>query len=370
MAENIVEDAVGRNNLLNRLSALQNLCSDDDLNYPKALLLVAGQDGKGNKGSISIIKYLLLGSVAKDLYDETLDAQYEPLEEIVMLIKHSSVSVLWSHEMKRLLSPAFSHIPMLVEYLSTTEEESEIDLYQARKCTDFKRMILSNLEVGDGVGVPVPLGYSDVTDIESWPLLQAFAVDTVYCPTGFFTSRYTVMDLTAPLFSGLYQCVDGCYVDNALETTQKTIVPHVLQTLALLGCSGAGSTADKRSRVTAEEAAGPLDLLFDFGEFHAVNSIDPVSRPAVLFGEDSALLGATFTGSDSEAWHNTKAGSSLHCLVEGCEPSTGMRFCRTYFLQRGKSLPVLSVLDALVDDEGKDGDSKEESRHKGGFIFG
>lgn len=37
--------------------------------------------------------------------------------------------------MKRLLSPAFTHIPMLIEYLSTEEEESEIDLYQARKVT-------------------------------------------------------------------------------------------------------------------------------------------------------------------------------------------------------------------------------------------
>ena len=48
----------------------------------------------------------------------------------------------------------------------SSQEESEIDLYQARKCTDFKRMILNSLEVGDGVGVPVPLGYSDITDIE------------------------------------------------------------------------------------------------------------------------------------------------------------------------------------------------------------
>jgi hypothetical protein len=226
-------------------------------------------------------------------------------------------------------------------------------------------MILSNLEEGDSVGVPVPLGYSDVTDIESWPLLQAFAIDTVYCPTGFFTSRYTVMDLTAPLFSGLYQCVDGCYLDNAIETTLKTVVPHVLQTLSLLGCSGAGSTADKRGRVTGDDASGPLDLMFDYGEFHAVHNVDPVSRPCVLFGEDTALLGqVSSANSGNEPWRSTKAGTSLHCLMEGCEPSTGMRFCRTYFLQRGKALPVLSVLDALVG-EGKEVDSDTEAEEKG-----
>jgi hypothetical protein len=40
---------------------------------------------------------------------------------------------------------------------------------------------------------------SYLQDIETWPLLQAFALDHVYCPTGFFTARYTVADITAPL---------------------------------------------------------------------------------------------------------------------------------------------------------------------------
>ena len=62
----------------------------------------------GNKGSISIIKYLFLGSVAKDLYDETLDAQFEPLEEIVILVKRSSVSVLWRYGPSINLSLTFS----------------------------------------------------------------------------------------------------------------------------------------------------------------------------------------------------------------------------------------------------------------------
>lgn len=36
-------------------------------------------------------------------------------------------------------------------------------------------------------------------DIESWPMLQAFALEHVYCPTGFFTARYNVADITAHL---------------------------------------------------------------------------------------------------------------------------------------------------------------------------
>jgi hypothetical protein len=67
---------IERNNFLNRLNALQRLCSDYDPNYPSALLFVPGQDGRGNKGSITVLKYLLRGSVGKELFDETLEQVY------------------------------------------------------------------------------------------------------------------------------------------------------------------------------------------------------------------------------------------------------------------------------------------------------
>jgi hypothetical protein len=37
-----------------------------------------------------------------------------------------------------------------------------MDLFQTRKCEDFKRMILENIPDGGVVGLPVPLGYDDV----------------------------------------------------------------------------------------------------------------------------------------------------------------------------------------------------------------
>jgi hypothetical protein len=67
-----------------------------------------------------------------------------------------------SHEMKRLLSPLFDVVPFLVEYLCTNAEEAEIDLIQARKCCDFKRMMLESVNSGEGVGIPIPIGYDDI----------------------------------------------------------------------------------------------------------------------------------------------------------------------------------------------------------------
>lgn len=64
--------------------------------------------------------------------------------------------------MKELLMPLFGGIPFFIEYLTAAEEEAEIDLTQARKCCDFKRMMLSSVPQGGGVGIPVPLGYDDI----------------------------------------------------------------------------------------------------------------------------------------------------------------------------------------------------------------
>lgn len=89
-----MEDANAQANFLNRLSALQNLCSDSDPNYPSGLLFVAGQDGRYNKGSITMLKYLFHGCVSKELFDETLDEKFEQLEDLVILIKASSVSII------------------------------------------------------------------------------------------------------------------------------------------------------------------------------------------------------------------------------------------------------------------------------------
>jgi hypothetical protein len=64
--------------------------------------------------------------------------------------------------MKKLLAPLYSAIPFLIEYISSESEEKEIDSMQARKCCDFKRMILESVKDGDGIGIPVPIGYDDI----------------------------------------------------------------------------------------------------------------------------------------------------------------------------------------------------------------
>jgi hypothetical protein len=40
--------------------------------------------------------------------------------------------------------------------------DEKVDQFEARKCDDFKRMMLESVPEGGVVGLPVPLGYDDV----------------------------------------------------------------------------------------------------------------------------------------------------------------------------------------------------------------
>jgi hypothetical protein len=121
-------------------------------------------------------------------------------------------------------------------------------------------MVLSSIRTGDGVGVPVPIGYDDIMEMENWPIIQSFALDTMYQPTGFFTSRYKIADMTMHL-EVLFRTIDGNYIDQAIYTIYRTIRPHMMQSISMLDAS----TAEQRMRVIADDVAGPLEILYDFG---------------------------------------------------------------------------------------------------------
>ena len=82
---------------LQRLHQLQSLCSSRNSDLPNALLFIPGADGRNNKGSSKVLKYLFFGSVGKDLDDGFLEGKYDSLEEMVLLIQDTSVSVFYRY---------------------------------------------------------------------------------------------------------------------------------------------------------------------------------------------------------------------------------------------------------------------------------
>ena len=96
--------------------------------------------------------------------------------------------------------------------------------------------------------------------------------------------------------------------------------------------------------------------------------VDPSTKPIVLFGIDTALLGA-LTGPYPAKWRNKTAGRALHVVLEGSEPSTGQRWCRTYFLQHGQvatttdNIHINREQNSSIDSKNGDNNSRSSSNH-------
>ena len=328
-----------------RLRVLQGLCSSVDPDAPYALLLLPGIDGRNNKGSAILLKYLFMGSIGKDLVDASLDGTIEEvLSEMVLLIQESSVSVFWTNKARAMVGEAlFQACPMLIEYISAVEDDVDMDLMQESKLKEFKRMILEAIPPGKTIGITLPIGYDALEEVEGWPLLQAFALDENVCSTGFLSARYTLVDVTESV-DLIIKSVDGFVLENAIETVTKSVLPHVHQVLNILDTR----SAEQRVNLTMSDLIAPLDILFDFGEIAAGFPVDPELRSTALTGVHSKYFGLGY--SKFRKLEQTRVGSGPQLIIEGCEPSTGMRFCRTYFTTTGRSLPFVRDPEALTDD--------------------
>ena len=331
---------------IQRLKQLQNLCSGTNPNYPQALLCVPGPDGRANKGSLIILKYLFQFAVGKDLFEGNLADQFECLEEIIMLVQENSLSLIVSIEAKAVLAPFLSLCPFVCVYSSPGDIAEEVDEFQARKAATFKKLLLQNIAQGGVVGIPIPLGYDSVLDVENWSLMRSFAMESMVAATGFFTSRYTVIDVTEAL-DIIFRSVDSSVVSKVIDTIKNTIVPNMHQSLRIL--SGRGPV-ENRLKLTSEDILSPLDFLFDFGELDSVNPPDPLLKPMALFAQLSNTLGSMPDHVKLAApWKAaTMPPGGVHVVLEGCEPSTGVRWCRTYFTQRGRQVCAVSDPDSLV----------------------
>ena len=80
---------------------------------------------------------------------------------------------------------------------------------------------------------------------------------------------------------------------------------------------------------TVGEAVGPLDILYEFGVLDCGSDLesplaDDTRRPVLLFGELSSNIGA-LGGLYPKKWQEVAMGQNLHAVLEGFEPTTGIR---------------------------------------------
>lgn len=76
------------------------------------------------------------------------------------------------------------------------------------------------------------------------------------------------------------------------------------------------------------DIAGPLELLYEFGELvRSHPSCLPLNdshRPVVLFGTWTSYIGTPEQCPMN--WQDEVVGYSKHAVIEGSEPSTGLRY--------------------------------------------
>ena len=108
-----------------RLLSLQNLCkSGANDGSPSAILIIPGVDGRHNREAITFLKYLFGNIVGRELLDNSTSD--DKLDEIVLLIKESSVSIIYGNEAKKIISPLLSLYPFVVEYIPNVENEVDV----------------------------------------------------------------------------------------------------------------------------------------------------------------------------------------------------------------------------------------------------
>lgn len=126
--------------------------------------------------------------------------------------------------------------------------------------------------------------------------------------------------------------------------TDSMIATYMQEMLTILDCP----TITQRQRLSAEDIVGPLQVLFEFGELDASGVVENMMRPVVLFGPNTSELGVVGVGSPGKDWESRRVGQASHMVVESSEPSSGMRWCRSYFFGLGCNNFLLGELQKLL----------------------
>ena len=107
-----------------RIKTLQKTLRLSRNGNPTALLIVPGLDGRNNKESMTLLKFIFFGSVAMDLFKNSLVD--DALEEMILLILENSVSIVYNSTAKKICGDALSSCQNLTEYVSTDEDQDEV----------------------------------------------------------------------------------------------------------------------------------------------------------------------------------------------------------------------------------------------------
>lgn len=231
----------------NRLRFLQHLCRKrtadsravEEESKPNVIMIVPGDSGRSNVVSQAVIKYLLLGQGGRDLCNATLDFSDAELEEVALRVSEDGIAMWAPQEVATRLEAHFAAWRNRVDYRVREEEEDEVDEVESFKIRAFLDMVKQQERVGmpltqgwyvvesllfcggrrslpyslhrsRSAKKPAPPEAYDAFEIESWPLVQAYALED-FKMGGFFSQNHKVVNIS-PQLEAAFTHVDAHYI--------------------------------------------------------------------------------------------------------------------------------------------------------------
>ncbi|RHY06353.1 hypothetical protein DYB36_007614 [Aphanomyces astaci] len=349
-----------------RLQRFQALCGNkhhDGRGGYEAMLIVGGADGLYSHGSQAALKFLFLGKSGQELLGEqVIPQQYEALEDVVVLITRTAVSIFYvvDSDSTALLLPLLSNWRNVTEYVAT--DDMTQDLRELIKIRAFRAMVEPHATISIPLHEPKSTG--DVPTAEAWPLVQSFGLEDVHPSSavkGFFSMHHTVVNCSMALMARLTD-IDDFFARRLVEDAEPALAHHFGGLLAKLDHA---ETPAARGALTEADIADDVASFYDFGTIrHDARGLQraPNRGATVHFGTRTSAEFSTATSSPTIT--SPQAGvhgqfPATHFTVVAEEPLTGIRVGRTYFVGTGKCAARIVDPDAIVSPA----DSKLDRAH-------
>lgn len=208
--------------------------------------------------------------------DEACDA----LEDTVLFITYSTVSIYYNPEAANVVDPIISRWKNVLEYQLPQSLLDDATQWENTKIQSFVEMVMGKCE-SEKIGLPVDS--RDPMKAETWPLIQAYGVDNHQ--RGFFTMHHTVMDCASDLRQVL--SLPDETSTKALIHHQSSLSRHWTEFLTHVDHVG---HPDERLVKTEKDLVEDLASFYEFGIVrHAALglSVRPTRGARVLLGTRS-----------------------------------------------------------------------------------
>uniref|UniRef100_H2YKK3 DAAF9 N-terminal domain-containing protein n=1 Tax=Ciona savignyi TaxID=51511 RepID=H2YKK3_CIOSA len=207
---------------------LRNVQSLLPVGSEDSIVVILGIDSRYNEGCRELANYLLF-----DFYDLRLNQleEYglpeEDLDDLVIVIRHSTVQVYCSPTLYNYLLPYIGHwMNLTIHSLHEDSTQSEVE-QEEYKIVSF----ISMVESSHHIGIPYYVGTShsmtsqfDKFAVEKWPLIQSTAWDDMG-GGGFFTMVHEVSDIRDSLLP-IYHQLDPASLEQMIVRSLPLFIRH------------------------------------------------------------------------------------------------------------------------------------------------